>query len=271
MVTDFIKQQKVFRPAVAMVELIFALVIMGIVLMSAPQLVSQAQSSGYVSTQQEAIAAASSHISFVLARHWDESNTDQTSGVTVLHTDTDTLAQNGLQSDDITRKRAGTPNVGIYHRTFRDSINGEFTASTPNTFGSRNDIDAGGGAETVNDDIDDFHNTEADLSFQNFVAGEDDYIDTRMVMNTQVRYIEDSPNNVARYDTNNDRLTFPLRDADFDGIADDLGRSSHVKYVRVVLTHDAAAGTPDDLNKSIVLEAFSCNIGEYKLEESDPL
>lgn len=264
MVVDSWDRQMVLRPAVAMVELIFALVIMGIVLMSAPQLVSQAQSSGYVSTQQEAIAAASSHISFVLARPWDEQDTNQTAGVTILHTNTDTDIPNGLQAVDITGKRAGTPATGNGHRTFIDSLNREFNASAPATFGKGNDA-----GEAVNDDIDDFDKTTADLTFQNFVAGQDDYIDSRMIMKTSVRYIEDSPNNATnRYDTATNQLTFPFRDVDNNNIADDLGRSSHVKYVRVVLTNDSNANTPDDLNKTIVLEAFSCNIGEYKLEES---
>ncbi len=44
------------RPAIAMIELIFAIVIIGIVLMSVPQLISTAAKSGYVTIQQEAIS-----------------------------------------------------------------------------------------------------------------------------------------------------------------------------------------------------------------------
>ena len=46
------------KRGIAMIELIFALVIMGIVLLSAPILIQQSIKSGNVAIQQEAITAA---------------------------------------------------------------------------------------------------------------------------------------------------------------------------------------------------------------------
>ena len=44
---------KKMRPAIAMIELIFAIVIMGIVLMSAPRLISTAAKSGYAFAEND--------------------------------------------------------------------------------------------------------------------------------------------------------------------------------------------------------------------------
>jgi hypothetical protein len=75
------------RPAIAMVELIFAIVIMGIVLMSAPMLISTASKSGYVAIQQEAINEAASQVNMIMGYHWDENNTNgswDTTGMKII-------------------------------------------------------------------------------------------------------------------------------------------------------------------------------------------
>ena len=64
------------RKAIAMIELIFAIVIVGIALLSVPNLIYRATESGYTAMQQEAIAAAASDISLILTKRWDEANTD---------------------------------------------------------------------------------------------------------------------------------------------------------------------------------------------------
>ena len=69
--------KKTLRPAIAMIELIFALVIMAIVLMSAPMLISTATKSGYVAIQQEAINAAASQVNMIMGYHWDENSADE--------------------------------------------------------------------------------------------------------------------------------------------------------------------------------------------------
>jgi len=69
---------KIKRPAIAMIELIFAIVIMGIVMMSAPMIISTAAKSGYVTIQQEAINEAASQINMIMGYHWDESSSDET-------------------------------------------------------------------------------------------------------------------------------------------------------------------------------------------------
>jgi len=60
------------RPAIAMIELIFAIVIIGITLLSAPMIISQSVQSINTNLKQEAIAAAASQISLILTYPWDE-------------------------------------------------------------------------------------------------------------------------------------------------------------------------------------------------------
>jgi len=75
-----------FRPAIAMIELIFAIVIMGIVMMSAPMLVSTASKSGFVAIQQEGISEVASQLNMILSYAWDENNADPTLGQMILTT-----------------------------------------------------------------------------------------------------------------------------------------------------------------------------------------
>ena len=69
-------KQLYLRPAIAMIELIFSIVIMGIVMMSAPMLISTASNSTSVVLQQEGINQAVSRITMMLSYPWDEANTN---------------------------------------------------------------------------------------------------------------------------------------------------------------------------------------------------
>jgi len=237
------------RPAIAMIELIFAMVIMGIVLMSAPQLISQANKSGYVATQQEAIAALASHMSFVLSRHWDEANAIQTQGITILVTDT--VDAIGLSSvNDI---RGATPLNGE-HRSFLDGAGDtNFTATAVANLG--ND-----GAEGDTNDIDDYDGAETTLLSQE-IKGNDNYIDKTMTIATAVNYISDIPSNAAALGT----YTANTKILTFNGPFTANVNRSHIKRVQVTLTQ--GSDTPDDLNKTIVFESFSCNIGRHYIKE----
>jgi len=62
------------RPAIAMIELIFSIVIMGLVLLSAPMLISTATKSTTVALQQEGINEVASRINMILTYEWDEND-----------------------------------------------------------------------------------------------------------------------------------------------------------------------------------------------------
>jgi len=78
-------RKKSIKPAIAMIELIFAIVVMGIALMSAPMLISIARQSTPVAIQQEAINQAVSRITMILTYPWDEQDTNDSCIPPVLH------------------------------------------------------------------------------------------------------------------------------------------------------------------------------------------
>jgi len=135
------------RPAIAMIELIFAIVVMGIAMMSAPQLIATAAQSGYVSIEQEAVNEASSHLNNILSYLWDEQlsyvyesgNSYQAVLLSVSHGDGD-LNISGQYY------RKGTP-----ARSARTFMRGDSTTYSASTIG----WDSGESTKGDEDDIDD--------------------------------------------------------------------------------------------------------------------
>jgi len=80
------------RPAIAMVELIFSITIMGIVMLSAPLLIDRSSQSTYVALQQESIAAAATQINMIMATEWDSADTNSSLGAPVLQTGSTAIA-----------------------------------------------------------------------------------------------------------------------------------------------------------------------------------
>jgi len=219
------------RKAIAMIELIFAIVILGIALLSVPNLIYRATESGYTALQQEAIAAASSDISLILTKRWDEANTDPRLPAIILTTDSTT---NGLTQPTRTNTRS---------RTYFSSTGGTMSASASSTF---QHLDAG---DIVQDDIDDVA-----ASTGGYVEdGTQDLIDTISV-DTAVDYLSDSVN----WTTANTVYNNPFSTTS--------GTSTNVKGIVMTLT--SGSGTPE-LEKQIKLQAFSCNIGSYELERKE--
>ena len=235
------------RSAVAMIELILALVVMGIVLMSAPQLIATAKQSSITMLKQEAIALGASHMTMVLSRQWDEANTNPNIEITILNTATDTATPPvGLQPS-IGGVRAGTPIRGK-HRSFFDAAGNTYSATAPNTLGSdAND-------NSIRDDMDDFDQTIATLVLSGS-SGTDDYVDRQMQMATSVSYISDLPNgSVTNYSIGTNTLTYNMPTGA-------QSNSTHIKYIQVILTSGQAASS--ELNTTIIFDAFSCNIGRH--------
>ena len=186
------------RKAIAMVELIFAIVVIGITLLSVPLMVNQATQSTYTTLQQEGISAAASNMSLILSREWDEADTNASLGAPILTT------SNGTYN----------PRPNLRSRTYFTSVGGTLSAtSIGHEGGDSDDVDDADGATTLVDDTDG-----------------DDLIDQDMTISTVVSYRN--------------------------------GTTSDIKDIAITLTTGGVA----ELNKTIVLNAFSSNIGSYKLE-----
>ncbi len=225
---------------VAMIELIFAIVVMGIILMSAPMLISTASSSGYASTQQEGINEVASQINIILGYAWDEVNTVDSRSPVVLGT----AGDSELNAVAATGRRAGTP--GSSWRTFIDDNATTWNAST---------IGGDGTADSAKDDMDDFNGDTILVEIE--TDNEADYIekDTDISMTSSIDYIADA---ASYLDPGIDNLI------SFKPIFSTVAGTTNIKRISVTLTSNSGV---TELEKSITLHAFSCNLGAYKLEE----
>jgi len=238
------------KRAIAMIELIFALVIMGIVLMSAPMLIQQSILSGNVAMQQEAIVAAASQTSIILSMHWDENNNSNSAVAPMLDVNRDPFDFNDtavpLGLKDVMGRNSIIPAGNTLPATLFVDFGRDET----------NDIDTNESDFTDFDDVDDYHDSEFNLTVFNseFTSADvGDYVDTSIIMNTNINYTEDRVNtgttaalNGTTLNLNNNINSTPL------------GSQSNIKFIRVNLTSQSGV---DELDKNITFEAFSCNIG----------
>lgn len=226
--------QSTLRPAIAMIELIFAIVIIGITLLSAPLVLNQSIKSSSVAIQQESIAAAATQISLILTHSWDESDTNATYGIL------------NVSASGAPALANGTRDINTSYLTRRYNTIAGFTDATPaNRLGMEiNDLNN-------TDDIDDFHN---DIKNLTLYAGESlslsnnqgEYIDKNITMANTVTYANKA---AVDYTTKNIRLNNPFVVA---------ANSTNIKLINVRLTTPSVG---DELDKVVVLGAFTCNIG----------
>ncbi len=225
------------RPAIAMIELIFAMVIIGIVLLSAPMLVSTATKSVGVVLQQEAINQVSSRINMILTYPWDENNTQNNCIPPVLIV---TGGDSELAPADANQtRRRGVPNLSD-SRTF--ICNGtRFNATYP--------LGTEEAAVTSADDQDDFVGTSSLTLVASGSGNSDDYLDTSTVtIQTTINYADDN-------------ATYNSSSIVFAPVVNSGTSSTNIKRISVRLT----STSPNDplKDKDITMRAFSCNVGGY--------
>jgi len=233
-------RRKHFRPAIAMIELIFAIVIMGIVMMSAPQLISTAAKSTTVGLQQEGINEAASRVAMILTYPWDENDTSDSCIPPVLVV---TGGDSALDENGTSGRRTGVDKNSSSHTFLCD--NKRFNASPIAADGS--------------DDVDDFAGT-INLTTGSGGSGGTDYNEKDTVqIATAINYVED--NTSSHYDppTSNRTLNY------VPGAAVSGTTTTNIKHITVTLTSSSSAS---ELNKTIILKAFSCNIGGFEYERS---
>jgi len=226
-----------YHKGIAMVELVFAIVIMGIVLMSAPQLISTAMKSTNIGIQQEGINEAASRINMILTYPWDENNTNDSCIPPVLHVTNGNPYLDAV--DDNTSRRIGVDKNSSSHTFICEAQ--DLNASTLGIDGS--------------DDIDDFTN-DINLTIDN--SGDDvgtDYIEKNTIkIVTKVGYITDDP---YSQDYNNTQFSYrPSANTS-------AGTTTNIKEINVTLTSTSGIS---ELEKTITLKAFSCNIGGFEYE-----
>ncbi len=224
------------RPAVAMIELIFALVIMGITLLSAPLLISQATNSSIIGLEQESIAIIASHSNAIMTYAWDEQNTPlKSNAILTVSTSADSL---------LSPANRAVPGARRFNLTDPNA-----TAST--TLGTDVII----GNEPI-DDVDDFTGTQQGLILTvNAVINQGDYIDQNITIDTTVRYMQDT----ATY--NSSSFAFDIPQTPIFST-----NTTNIKHITTVLTSNSSSS--DFNQKQITLKSFMCNIGAVLPESS---
>lgn len=211
----------------SLIELVFTIVIMGIVVMSLPLILTQVQRNDAFAMQQEAILAAKAKIGNILTYEWDHNSYDSTASRSFV---LDTTGADEL-------RRVGTTNMRRGH-ILAESRRKFFDANT-----TASPIASDGG---YLDDIDDFNGTSNPLTV---TAGENagtlDYI-FDLNLTTSINYAEDN----ATYSSNgtlND-FTFNPNNAP--------ATTTNIKVISVTVSGG---------DQNITLRAFTCNIGESSL------
>jgi len=227
---------RTFRPAIAMIELIFSIVIMGISLLTLPIMLETAKKSSVVAFQQESIAIIASHANAIMTYSWDEFNT-----------------QLYLPSGKILRVTNGDDELDGNSTNNNQSrtLSPENNATLPSFFGLKKDTE---GAvvhiEEVSDDIDDFNNIDANLSITvegDQLSTQGDYMDLNILMHTQVSYLIDTANYNKCSASNGCAFSNKTWNS--------TTGTSNIKLITTTLT----SSNVDE--KKIVLRSFMCNIG----------
>jgi hypothetical protein len=228
-----------FRKAVAMIELIFAIVVIGIALLAVPNLITVSTNSGFVVLQQESINEAATKANSILSYHWDEQDTDPRFIDPILKV-TKSFSVD-LEENGTSGKRPGTP-----INSYRSFIRADGARLNASAFLGMDANDSG-----VKDDMDDFNGES--VSLVQVQGATDDYIDQKVVINTTVSYIKD-----AFGDFRSKLITF---NPDFTPFT---AGTTNIKSIKVTLTSQSGV---KELEKTIVLHAFGCNIGAVELAQ----
>ncbi len=174
------------RSAMSMLELVFAIVIMGISVMSLPLILTQVQNNNAFAMQQEAILATKTKIGDILTYEWDDNSYNTTAQRSfVLNTNGNAI----LDCNATTLRRIGHINAD-YRR--------KCSAMNATGIGTSNGTD-----------IDQFHNQPTTIATVEG-AGTLDYVFTALTLTPTITYISDAqlnnftfnPNNISATPTN---------------------------------------------------------------------
>ena len=175
------------KKAASLIELVIAIVVMGIAVMTLPMMLSQTQKNNEFTLKQEVILAARTKLGDILTYRWDK-NSLVNDRIVVLQV---TNGDPALDPSDETRR------IGHIPGNKRRKFSFENNAST--AFGDSNITD-----------IDDFDGVSIGLTL---IKANLDYRFTDLNMSTTVQYVSDIPAGSATYDDQNLSYDFPITSA----------------------------------------------------------
>ncbi len=230
------------KKAIALIELIFAIIIIAITLLSVPNLLSISKKSATSAITQENISNGASLVSEIMSLYWDENDTTPNSPILYVKSGDSELNESKDTNGNLLGRRVGSNNETP--RIYESDKNGNRLEAS-SVLGMENN-------DTVEDDIDDFNGKNLTLINhigETTTADIGDFKDTTVSLDISVDYISD----INNYNNQNIFFNNP-----FNIINND---STNIKAITLTLT------SINNRNKKIILKAFSCNIGASKLKE----
>jgi type II secretory pathway pseudopilin PulG len=164
------------KKASSMIELVIAIVVMGIAMMSLPLMLTRTQSNNEFAMQQEAILAARTQIGDILTYRWDENSTNSKFVSAVLDTNSTNFKR---YPDENSTRRIGHVK-GDKRRKFFNAITPATSVAHLGNLFDGNDTD----------DIDDFKDTNKTVVDSSEITNLDYRFDFNMT--TNVGYVSDA-------------------------------------------------------------------------------
>jgi len=216
------------KKAFSLIEVVFAIVIVSISLMSVPMLLKEASKSDEYSIIQESVLAASTKMGNIISYPWDDSSYDTTNKILrVLDVSSGDSELDRYLASVNQNYRIGHV-VGDQRRRFFDSVaypGGKYPTSGTATL---NNISAFNGQ-----------------SFTIGGSGAYDYKDASITMVSKVYYISDATD-------------YSLQDISITLTPTSIATSTNIKVIELNTTSPM-------LSRSFILRTFMCNIGQSNL------
>lgn len=226
------------RYAFTMIELIFALVIMGIVFLTLPRILIEDSSNVEQNIMQEAIFASSAKIGQILTFHWDENSPDPTTTLTAANVVGTPNGDPELDRVAGTDFRLGHIVQPLHRRM--TSITAERNATTI----------VGLGVDDVIDDPDDIDDFDGGVNLDLITGTSVSSYKKAYRVTTDVSYVSDA----ADYTQSTINYTFDV------GSAATVTSDRNVKMIELSTDQNNSGGW--SVQPILVLRAFSANIGE---------
>lgn len=216
------------RKASSMIELVIAIVVMGIAVSALPMILVQSQNNNALALQQEVILATKTKLGYLLSYEWDINSYDNNASVSrVLDTNASTSANSAFYTTTIRR-------IGHISADKRRRLRDDMKA--PTVVGSAN------WGNIALSDLDDFNGKSETTTV---VSADMDYI-FNLELNSTVSYISDSPSS-GTYNNQDINFTFNANST-----------PAHPTNIKMITIRTADTSH----NVNIVLRAFASNIGE---------
>jgi hypothetical protein len=223
------------RKATSLIELIIAIIVMGIAVMSLPMILTQTQNNDAIAMQQEAILSTKAKMGFITSYMWDENSWDAGANISrILDTTNSASADNAFDVNTTTDIRRRGNFLADARRRLWDIGNARrnpFTGVQP----------AG-----IND-ISDFNSIDDNITLN---ANDMDYL-FGITINATVNYLTDTLAG-GNYRTNSSILF------NFN-TANTAANPTNIKMITLTTT----SPTNSDIN--ITLRSFASNIGQSKI------